>query len=590
MAVKKMAGIAALEQVADEATAEIRQERAAIGDTERAIIDLEQHIAELTVDPSLLPRLEHERDDLHHRQERHAQHMVDLQAKTKHHQSLEKNITSAIAEFCHVKVDDSYQSWRRHVDRFRTSLDECAQQLSQDTTLTHLMGELKDFAHGATQRLSAFGDLRDGASGYRQRLGSQLDETTAAREQDQQASESLPVIQAQLQTRLNTVLRRHMRARLGVYTFLPLSLLGWVIWGLNIQMPTSGFVQTVSNWLPNPLWLPLAALLPSVLFLLCGLRSLILRSRIAQLKQAADDMNQQIVETHRQADALDLLDDTPLPQAVHTLVDIKDEAAADNAIRFQQGIGADLIEADQLDTYKAKLNGVKDHCVSGIKAQRDALADQIKTIQIDMTTCQDMFDQLCKRMGEEQGRHQTLNTLKAEISSRQDHMAGCKRRIQTRELVCDLSAHGAQHIATTFNRDIRDLVSRTLPLLTQGRYEHLKIDENLDVQVFSNQKRDFMKLEEISTGTQRQIMLAVRLALSQQFINTTLSRPQFIFLDEPFAFFDEPRTRSALQSLPKLSDELTQIWIVAQAFPEGFGFDLEIHCGQGSDVLSLSGS
>jgi len=99
-----------------------------------------------------------------------------------------------------------------------------------------------------------------------------------------------------------------------------------------------------------------------------------------------------------------------------------------------------------------------------------------------------------------------------------------------------------------------------------------------------------MKFEEISTGTQRQIMLAVRLALSQQFINTTLSRPQFIFLDEPFAFFDESRTRSALQSLSKFSAELTQFWIVAQAFPEGFRFDLEIHCGQGSDELTPSAS
>jgi ABC-type glutathione transport system ATPase component len=147
--------------------------------------------------------------------------------------------------------------------------------------------------------------------------------------------------------------------------------------------------------------------------------------------------------------------------------------------------------------------------------------------------------------------------------------------------------YGARYIATTLNRDIRDLVSHSLPLLTQGRHEHLKVDENLDVQVFSSDKRDFMQFEEISTGTQRQIMLAVRLALSQQFINTTLNRQQFIFLDEPFAFFDEPRTRSALQSLPKLSDELTQIWIVAQAFPAGFAFDLEVRCGQGREVLIL---
>ncbi|MEE8301468.1 MAG: SbcC/MukB-like Walker B domain-containing protein, partial [Candidatus Tectomicrobia bacterium] len=170
----------------------------------------------------------------------------------------------------------------------------------------------------------------------------------------------------------------------------------------------------------------------------------------------------------------------------------------------------------------------------------------------------------------------------------QEQIEACNHRIQVRDLARDLLTRGAQHIATTFNRDIRDLVSRTLPLLTQGRYEHLRIDENLDVQVFSNEKRDYMQFEEISTGTQRQIMLAVRLALSQQFINTTLGRRQFIFLDEPFAFFDEERTRSTLQALPKLSNELSQIWIVAQSFPEGFAFDLDIRCQQDSDVLTPS--
>jgi exonuclease SbcC len=97
-----------------------------------------------------------------------------------------------------------------------------------------------------------------------------------------------------------------------------------------------------------------------------------------------------------------------------------------------------------------------------------------------------------------------------------------------------------------------------------------------------------MQLEEISSGTQRQIMLAVRLALSQQFINTTLGCRQFIFLDEPFAFFDEARTLSALRALPQLSAELSQIWIVAQVFPKDFAFDLQIHCRPDADVLTLS--
>ena len=42
-----------------------------------------------------------------------------------------------------------------------------------------------------------------------------------------------------------------------------------------------------------------------------------------------------------------------------------------------------------------------------------------------------------------------------------------------------------------------------LPLFTDGRYEHLQIDDGLKVRVFSNDKRDFMDLEEVSSGTQR---------------------------------------------------------------------------------------
>ncbi len=55
-----------------------------------------------------------------------------------------------------------------------------------------------------------------------------------------------------------------------------------------------------------------------------------------------------------------------------------------------------------------------------------------------------------------------------------------------------------------------------------------------------------MDLAEISSGTQRQMMLALRLALSRELINRAVKLRQFLFLDEPFAFFDDERTRSAL--------------------------------------------
>jgi len=161
--------------------------------------------------------------------------------------------------------------------------------------------------------------------------------------------------------------------------------------------------------------------------------------------------------------------------------------------------------------------------------------------------------------------------------------AGQARRRKAIELL----EGAAKDFSNDFNKEIRELVARTLPVFTQGRYEHLRIDPDLSVKVFSSDKHDFMDLDEVSSGTQRQIMLALRLALSQKLLDRKVKGRQFAFLDEPFAFFDEERTRYALKALSGLSELLTQIWIVAQAYPEGtdVAFALAIHCQRELDSL-----
>jgi exonuclease SbcC len=109
------------------------------------------------------------------------------------------------------------------------------------------------------------------------------------------------------------------------------------------------------------------------------------------------------------------------------------------------------------------------------------------------------------------------------------------------------------------------------------------------VRVFSNDKRDFMDLEEVSSGTQRQIMLALRLALSKKLLSRTVKGKQFAFLDEPFAFFDQERTCKALQALADLGDDISQVWIVAQDFPENceVEFDTVVYCDRASNTLTV---
>jgi exonuclease SbcC len=207
------------------------------------------------------------------------------------------------------------------------------------------------------------------------------------------------------------------------------------------------------------------------------------------------------------------------------------------------------------------------------------LAEQI-------TLREERFSQMCEEVDAELARAPQAAHLQEVISSLQSKSEELSSKLGVREKAIELLAGASKHFSSKFNRDIRDLMSSTLPLFTQGRYEYLQVEPDLGVRIFSSDKRDFLDLEEISSGTQRQIMLALRLAMSQKLMGRAVKGRQFAFLDEPFAFFDEERTKYALLALDELSDALSQIWIVSQTFPDGHEFAAEVKCSR--DIASLS--
>lgn len=168
--------------------------------------------------------------------------------------------------------------------------------------------------------------------------------------------------------------------------------------------------------------------------------------------------------------------------------------------------------------------------------------------------------------------------LNKKIHDLQAQITAIEAQNKVRELASELLIGATRHLSTCFNQTLRDHVSKTLPLFTDSRYERLQIDDDLTVRIFSNNKYDFMELDEISSGTQRQIMLAVRLALSQEMVSRKVHSRQFMILDEPFAFFDEQRTKESLKVLPQLSQDLPQVWIIAQTFPKDMKFARSVYC------------
>ncbi len=191
---------------------------------------------------------------------------------------------------------------------------------------------------------------------------------------------------------------------------------------------------------------------------------------------------------------------------------------------------------------------------------------------------EDLGKGLIEDINQEKIRSDEAGVLRSTVKKLSGLVSKCKRQIEVNDISVGLLQRAATSSIALFNKNIADISANTLPKFTEGRYSEVNIAEDLSVKVYSDDKKGYMDFDEISSGTQRQIMLALRMAMSEELAINTGNKEQFIFLDEPFAFFDQERTQSTLKALPDVSKVITQVWVVAQEFPANVKVDKAIIC------------
>ena len=178
----------------------------------------------------------------------------------------------------------------------------------------------------------------------------------------------------------------------------------------------------------------------------------------------------------------------------------------------------------------------------------------------------------------EMARTDEAGKLRQERNQLEKRIKAHTRQIKVNDQAIQLLKSSAQEFSQQFNYIITENSSRILPCFTNGRYKQIKIDDAIQVKIFSSEKDDFIDFNEVSSGTQRQIMLSLRFAMSEQLAINKDNQQQFILLDEPFAFFDHDRTLETLNVLPTVSEVISQIWVFSQEFPTEITADKTIHC------------
>ena len=186
----------------------------------------------------------------------------------------------------------------------------------------------------------------------------------------------------------------------------------------------------------------------------------------------------------------------------------------------------------------------------------------VEVAELQKQLAEEMIDDVTQA----EQRARIATGLIAEQAGHKQTLEHSAHQLKVLKLAMELLEGTTERLAGAFNRELRQGTAEILPTLTQNRYEHVKLDNNLDVEVFSAEKGDFMTFDEVSSGTQRQILLAVRLVMSRALARDAVRDSQFLFLDEPFAFFDAERTRAGLNALRQFT-HLPQVWVIAQEFP-----------------------
>ena len=212
------------------------------------------------------------------------------------------------------------------------------------------------------------------------------------------------------------------------------------------------------------------------------------------------------------------------------------------------------------------------------------LADTLKKQDGEVA---ELNNSILEDINEEKIRSDKAGNLRATIQNLSKVIEKCDYTIETQDIAIGIMQRSASDAVDRFNQKISDVSETTLPNFTQNRYSKIKIADDFSVKIYSDEKNDYMDFDEISSGTQRQVMLALRIAMSEQLSINSGNEEQFIFLDEPFAFFDQSRTKATLEALPEVSDVINQVWISAQEFPEHVQVAKKIECPADQAVLII---
>ncbi|MBF0428115.1 MAG: AAA family ATPase [Magnetococcales bacterium] len=596
--VKELAGVTALETLSGNLATEINATEAMIAARSRRQVEFTEQINILNIQEELLGKLENQRD--------HARQQVAMTASTIERWEgfdaglvhAAKSIESAIQRLKKTSQEIGLASWLSRSNQLDAALKEVESiclggYVEMETTPADSLRQWHSQLQG---RLTALQNILEGVNDEQNRLLAWLGQPT--NQPTPPAEESYATEAGRLEHTLTQSIRRRRRQGWAMRTFLFLAFVLWAVTGVvwqHQQNPT--FLPVVTDLLAQhlPMWhlsqfmviLPAASFCTLIVFWNFIGRWRMQR-KIGVTKASQKQLAQQADYAQSMVAAIYNAANQSLAHQVEILNAMEATPWGADLSSWVNEEGRPFLDEESLHHYLAGLDTQLSHFQSENTLYRDEAKVQRLAAVEENRVHQENVAALVKEVESEKARRQENVRLHAAIEIIVADNARDRRDMEMRRIARELLKGTCVELSSRFNQELHLFISRTAPLFTQGRYQHLRMDSDLNVEVFSVAKNDFVQVEELSTGVRRQLTLALRMSLAQALASRT-GGAHFIALDEPFAYFDHQRCRESLDALSRISDKISQLFVIAQEFHnEIITSKLYIQCTGEQDRLILT--
>lgn len=184
---------------------------------------------------------------------------------------------------------------------------------------------------------------------------------------------------------------------------------------------------------------------------------------------------------------------------------------------------------------------------------------------------------------------QQKEELEADLSDTLQKLDDARQNQNKFRLLEELFRGTVESVQARLSPNLARFIGAILPEITERRYSRVRVNRDLEIEVYSSEKEGYIDFTSLSGGTADQLLICLRLAFASSLVQSTFHEgyEQFLCLDEPLHAFDSKRALTFLKMVMKFNPNFQQIFLITHNSNLFAHFDSTLEANLTSSTLSI---